>query len=104
MVCGNWVNNFIDASHVCFEGNLNNPFFSAMATQKIKCHGVKTIEAEKSGVLMVKNWKGRQRVRASYDCPITGKRYAWGYPFKDDNTKSIYETILDSIGGANVNT
>ena len=94
-VCGKWVNEFKDASHVCFEGSLDDPSFRRIAIQKIEKIEGKVIISEISGRLEIRKWRGRQRVMATYRCPLFGLQKRWGYPFKDDSTPIIHQTVMN---------
>lgn len=89
MVSGIYVAKLADASHVLFEGHLDNPAFRSIAIQRIQKLEGGTVTLERSGVLAIKTLRGRERVKVSFVCPIFGKWEATGHPFKDDNTPAI---------------
>jgi len=91
MVCGKWVDNFSEASHVCFEGNLDNLFFRDIAIQEIKELTDKTIVIHSGTFQIQRRYKGRQRIKITYGGVFGGSATAWGYPFKDDKTPAASE-------------
>lgn len=79
-----------EASHVVFDGHLDDPAFREIAIQKIVALTETTVTLEKSGALEIINRSGnRQQVRTSFTCPIFGKQETLGTPFKDDHAEAI---------------
>ena len=83
MVSGNYVNKFAEASHVLFDGNLDNLSFRSIAIQKLKHVDDKTITTNNSTTLNINKQKSRERVKLIYKCFLFGNVATWGYPFKD---------------------
>ena len=88
-VSGKYVNKFEEASHVLFDGTLDDPTFRELAIQKIESIEGMRITTDKSGEMLIEKWKGKYRVRLEYMCLLFGKQVTWGYPFKDANTPII---------------
>ena len=86
-VCGSYIDRFDTASHVCFDGHMDDPFFRAIAIQKITSIEDGHVVCSKSGKLRIKNGK-RQSVRLQYK-GFFGSQTTNGYPFKDTNTEAI---------------
>ena len=89
-VCGVGKNKFSDASHILCDGNLNNPFFSKIAIQKINKISGSTIETD-HGKFEIKNNPRGEFIEIIFNDLIFGKIKTTGYPFKDENTPTISE-------------
>ena len=86
-VCGKYVKKFRDASHVLFNGHLDDPNFRSIAIQKIKSIDGENIETEKSGTLKIKSGE-KESVVLEYQ-GFFGKQKTTGNPFKDDSTPIV---------------
>lgn len=89
MVSGRYVPKFAEASHVLFEGHLDDPSFRRIAIQRITKLDEKCVTLDTSGELAIGARHGKQIVRITYDCPIFGKQRATGHPFKDDRSEVV---------------
>ena len=89
MVSGQYVQKFSDASHVLFEGNLDDPSFRSIAIQRITKLAAGSVTLDRSGELKIENRRGREIVRTSYRCFLFGEQKTVGAPFKDGNTDAI---------------
>lgn len=88
MVGGNYVPKFSEASHVCFEGHLDDPSFRSIAIQKILKLEDNIVTLEKSGKLKIATASnGREIVKTAFVCPLFGRQKTTGHPFKDSNTE-----------------
>ena len=86
MVCGKRVKTFSEASHIVFNGHLDDPCFRAIAIQRITDLTNKAVSGITSGELEIqRNAKG-EFVRLEYDAFI-GKAKTTGHPFKDQDTE-----------------
>jgi len=93
MVTGSYVRAFSDASHVIFQGHLDDPGFRAIAIQRIKKIQGRFIEAEISGRLSIlADFRG-ERVKLGYKSAYNqifgGSTATAGWPFKDKQTEAI---------------
>jgi hypothetical protein len=90
-VAGHYVKKFSEASHVLFNGHLDDPSFREIAIQRLVSVGAKTIQASESGVLdIICGRKGKgEYVKAQYRCPVFGSVTTEGFPFKDNNTEAL---------------
>lgn len=92
MVSGHYVKTFGDASHVLFDGHLDDPSFRAIAIERIVSVDEDFVTLDKSKKLIIDKQKRGEKVRLSYKCPIFGDRTTQGSPFKDTNTDAINGT------------
>lgn len=61
-----------------------------MAIQRILSITDKTVTLSTSGTLKIlPRGAGKQKVKASFTCPIFGKQTTEGFPFKDTETPAI---------------
>ena len=86
-VCGKYVKKFNEASHILFNGHLDDPNFRSIAIQKIKSIDGENIETEKSGTLKIKSGE-KESVVLEYQ-GFFGKQKTTGNPFKDDSTPIV---------------
>lgn len=89
MVSGKYVSSMADASHVLFEGHLDDPAFQRIAIQRITKLEGNTVTLQTSGPLRITKRNGRQSVATTYECFLFGKMRSKGHPFKDDSTPTI---------------
>ena len=89
MVSGKYVSKFSEASHVLFEGHLNDPAFRSIAIQRITKLAGETVTLDKAGALKIETRNGEQIVKTSFVCPLFGKRTTIGHPFKDERTDAV---------------
>jgi hypothetical protein len=89
MVSGHYVAKFADASHVLFEGSLDDPSFRQIAIQRITQLDGDSVTLARSGALKIGFRNGKQVVRTSYHCFIFGQQKTVGSPFKDGDTAAI---------------
>ncbi|MFA7333502.1 MAG: hypothetical protein WC130_04320 [Kiritimatiellia bacterium] len=85
-VCGQYKKSFGEATHCCFNGNLNDPCFRGVAIQKITERTDECVTLDKSGRLAIKRKDGKDYVALTYP-GILGKQRTTGHPFKDDGTE-----------------
>ncbi len=88
MVSGQYVQTFAEASHVVFEGHLDNPAFRAIAIQEI-VRVNKASVAIRSGRFAIKQ-EGREYIAMTY-VDIFGRQRTRGHPFKDEHSLSWKE-------------
>ncbi len=84
-VSGKYKDKFSEASHVCFEGHLDDPFFRAVAIQRIESLGQKTVILSTSGESRIIRRKGRESVNITYR-GFFGEEKTKGHPFKDNDS------------------
>lgn len=89
MVSGQYVTRFTDASHVVFNGHLDNPSFRAIAIQKIVDVTKKSVVI-RSGTLKIIRKGEAESVSLVYT-DIFGKQRTKGFPFKDECTAAFGE-------------
>lgn len=89
MVSGQYVSKMSEASHVLFEGHLDDPSFKRIAIQRIIKLDGESVTLDTSGTLKIETLNGRQSVKTSFVCPLFGKQTTVGNPFKDRNTDAI---------------
>ena len=88
MVSGNFVKNFMDASHVLLEGNLNDPSFRKIAIQKIKMLRGERIQTD-NGEYDIITSDGEECIVFKYRNIFGDQVTTKGNPFKDDKTDAI---------------
>ncbi|WP_028574331.1 hypothetical protein [Desulfonatronovibrio hydrogenovorans] len=88
VVIGQYVKTFAEASHVLFDGPLDEPNFSRIAIQAIADIGDGFIATRKSGKMQIIGTK-QEKVYLTYESFLGKKIKTAGYPFKDNVTKAI---------------
>lgn len=86
MVCGRYVDKIENASHVLFDGHLDDPGFRVVAIQKIVNVDGRKITLDTSGELEIRKRNGRFFVPLSYKGFFGNMEKTKGSFFKDDNT------------------
>jgi hypothetical protein len=90
MVSGQYVRRFEDASHVLFNGHMDNPSFREIAIQEI-IDVKKSVVVIRSGSLKIRRKPDEaESVTLTYT-DIFGKQAAKGFPFKDEHTPAWSE-------------
>jgi hypothetical protein len=85
-VSGQYKKTFREATHCCFNGNLDDPFFRRVAIQKITAIAEHSVTVEESGQLDVCVRNGAEFVALTYK-GIFGNQKTTGHPFKDASTE-----------------
>ena len=96
-VCGQYVSRFSEASHVLFDGHLDNPSFRSIAIQKIECLSGDCVTLSKSGSLKIRDGR-EQTVSLPYKGIFGGVVRTTGHPFKDSQTAAIGRTEVEGTG------
>ena len=81
-VCGQYVDKFSDASHVLFEGHLDDPFFRKIAIQKVVEAKKAVVDCEISGSLEIKKRGKKEFVSLRY-AGFFGMETTKGFPFRE---------------------
>jgi hypothetical protein len=89
-VSGKYVDKFNEASHVLFNGHLDDPYFRNIAIQKLVAIEDDSIISETSGKLRIKQGK-KESVSLEY-AGFFGKEKTTGFPFKDIGTPIVTAT------------
>jgi hypothetical protein len=91
-LCGQYVKEVADASHILFDGCLDDPNFCRISMQKIEdWDGETMLTLSESGKLRLMFHRGEWKVRISYTGFLGTKHRTSGHLFKDQNTPSIGE-------------
>ena len=87
MVSGNYKKTFKEATHVLFDGSLNNPYFRKIAIQKIISVSDNSLKTDSNDFKIRTARKGNKTefVVIEYK-DLFGTQSTRGYPFKDEKT------------------
>lgn len=97
MVSGRYVKRFQDASHVVFDGNLDNPVFRGIVIQRIVAIvGTARIRLADSGEVAIRTSDSGEYCTVTYR-DMFGNHRATGRPFKDNDT-CVATLRCDSAG------
>ena len=85
MVSGKYVKTFAEASHVLFNGHLDDPGFRQIAIQKLSGIGDGYIDCQTSGRIKIEKSGGKEYVILIYN-GFFGREKTKGFPFKDSSS------------------
>ncbi len=93
-VSGKFVKKFTSATHVLFEGHLDDSGFRAIASQKLKDVSGGHIVAATSGRMKIESDSFGEKVNlvytSTYNQIFGGKSKTTGRPFKDRDTECLF--------------